>query len=444
MKHSIARGLSAAVLMAAAILASHPVKTAAPVASYSVRFLPPLGGTNSRANSINNSDWIAGYSNLESDKYRHAALWEGNTVTDLGTLGSPLIDKNSSVAWPVKNTRGTIVGISQTDSPDPWGERWSCWPFFPAATSTGFRCVGFVWESGVMRPLPTLGGTHGYAAAANNLGQIVGWAENRTRDPQGCTAPQIFQFRAVVWGPEGDRIRELPLVPGDTSSAATAINDKGQIVGISGACDQAVGRGTAKHAVLWDGGTVTPIGDLGGKTWNTPTAINERGDIVGFSNHEGEEITEAFLWTKEGGMIGLGALNLPGHVYSEAHAVNESRQVVGLSCSDLTCRAFLWQNGVMTDLNDLVTLPPGQMLNLALDINDAGVIVGRGSQTSPGTILAYVATPAGSVASAATAPNAGSRRGAHVPDVTLSPDAMRQILAPLGPGRARLDARHPR
>jgi probable HAF family extracellular repeat protein len=187
-------------------------------------------------------------------------LWRGGTLVDLGTLGSPNKPKNSNVAWPVKNTRGLIVGISQTDSPDPWGENWSCFAFFVGPATTGRRCLGFVWEAGVMRPLPTLGGTHGYATAANNHGQIVGWTENTVRDPT-WTPPQVFQFRAVVWGPQGNQIHELPVLPGDTSTAATAINDKGQIAGISGTCDDAVGSATAAHAVLWEDGTIVDIGN---------------------------------------------------------------------------------------------------------------------------------------------------------------------------------------
>ena len=42
-----------------------------------------------------------------------------------------------------------------------------------------------------------------------------------------------------------------------------AINDRGQAVGISGICDQAIGRYTAKHAVIWQKGGVTDIGNLG-------------------------------------------------------------------------------------------------------------------------------------------------------------------------------------
>ena len=54
--------------------------------------------------------------------------------------------------------------------------------FFPEATRTGKRCLGFRWEDGVMTRLPTLGGTHGFATGTNNLGQTVGWAENNVHD----------------------------------------------------------------------------------------------------------------------------------------------------------------------------------------------------------------------------------------------------------------------
>jgi probable HAF family extracellular repeat protein len=442
MKRSGARAVAAAALLAAAVIGGRP-EASQPGEDplYTVRFLSSLGGTHSRGNSINNDGWVAGYSNLDQDEHRHATLWDGETLIDLGALGSSNRPKNSNVAWPVKNTRGLLVGISQTDSPDPWGENWSCFAFFPLETRTGYRCVGFAWEKGVMRPLPTLGGTHGFAAAANNHGEIVGWAENTVRDDT-CTAPQVFQFRAVVWGPNGNQIRELPVLPDDTSSAATAINDKGQIVGISGTCDDAVGSATAAHAVLWDGGGIEDIGNLGGDEWNTPTAINERGDIAGFSDHEGDLVTEAFIWTREEGLKGLGFL--AGHGHSEAYGINERRQVVGLSCTATfsECRAFLWENGEMKDLNELVTLETGALLNQARDINDDGVITGRAFRSSTGNLEAFVATP---VPNAQAAMSRGARAaaadGLRLQVVKLPPEVTREILPPLGAGRARLDAR---
>jgi uncharacterized membrane protein len=74
-------------------------------------------------------------------------------------------------------------------------------------------------------------GNNGFATGANNLRQVVGWAENDVHDST-CVSPQVLQFRPAMWtlGPP-DQIHDLPLIPGDTSGAATAINDNGQIVG---------------------------------------------------------------------------------------------------------------------------------------------------------------------------------------------------------------------
>ena len=132
---------------------------------------------------------------------------------------------------------------------------------------------------------------------------------------QPACSPQVLQFRPAMWslGPP-DQIHDLPLIPGDTSGAATAINDNGQIVGISGICDQAVGRHTAKHAVLWENGSVIDLGNLGAQWWNTPTAINQRGDVVGFAGDpafvEGD-ILHAFMWTRDDGIRHLKPLKGP-------------------------------------------------------------------------------------------------------------------------------------
>jgi len=357
---------------------------------YQVTNLPSLGGARSIGNSLNNRGWAAGYSNLPGNQSRHAVLWRHGLALDIGTLGGP----NSNVAWPVKNNRGIIVGIAQTATPEPLGESWSCSAFFPGPNNIGFTCLGFVWENGAMRALPTLGGNNGFATGANNRGQVVGWAENKVRDPT-CVAPQVLQFRAVIWGPGTRQIEELPLIPGDTSSAATAINNRGQVVGISGICDQAVGRHTARHAVLWDKGAVIDIGDIGGNTWNTPMAINQQGDIVGFASLPGSDpdnpILHAFLWTKHKGIRDLGAL--PGDVSSQALGINERGQVVGLSSGPGGLRAFLWENGAMKDLNALIAPGYAGRLEIAGDINDIGEITGRAFDPGTGERSAFLAIP---------------------------------------------------
>ncbi len=357
--------------------------------SYHVINLASLGGTASAGNSINNVGWVTGTSNLAGDTTTHASLWVFGFQRDLGTLGGP----NSGVIWPVKNDRGVISGIAETADMDPLGEAWSCSAFFPS--STGHTCRGFVWERGVMRALPTLGGGNGFATGTNNRGQTVGWAENTVHDPT-CKPPQVLQFRAVIWGPRADQIQELPPLPGDTTTAATAINDRGQVVGISGICDNAVGRFSAAHAVMWQDGRVSDLGSLGGLAWNTSMAINERGDVVGFANlantsPPGHFNAHAFLWTQSDGIRDLGTL--PGDAKSQALGINERRQVVGLSCG-ATCRAFLWQDGVMTDLNTLVASGARDPLFYAGDIDDFGAITGQ-TLAAGGTSSAFVALPTG-------------------------------------------------
>jgi probable HAF family extracellular repeat protein len=393
MRMAIARiAIPVAAMMTVAASAGHfEASEEHQPSDYHVVDLPSLGGSPSRGNSINDLGLVAGYSTRTSGRSRHATAWFHGLTIDLGTLGGP----NSSVAWPVKNNLGLIVGISQTNKRDPLGENWSCAPFFTAVTATGKTCLGFVWEWGVMRALPTLGGNNGFATGANNWRQIVGWAENTVHDST-CEPPQVLQFRPVVWGPERNQIRELPLFPGDTSGAATAINDRGQVVGISGICDQAVGRLTAAHAVLWDNGTVTNIGDLGAGYWNTPMAINQRGDVVGFAGQPGDfegNRVRAFFWSKSEGIKSLGTL--PGHVYSQANAINNNGQIVGFSCDAafLDCRAVLWEEGEMTDLNDLREPGYTNLLINGQDINEFGVITGRARNPVTEDRPAFVATP---------------------------------------------------
>jgi probable HAF family extracellular repeat protein len=365
---------------------------------YQVSDLPGLGGTSNGGNSINDQTWVSGYARLPN-RNRHAALWRNGVLSDLDTLGGP----NSSVTWNVKNTAGIIVGISQTADPQLLGESWSSAAFYSPPNNVGFINLGFVWQNNQVRGLPNFpGGNNGFATGANNLGQVVGWAENGVQDPN-CCCTQVLQFRPAVWtlGPP-DQIQDLPLISSDSSGAATAINDSGQIVGISGICDQAVGRRTAKHAVLWENGTVTDIyPDAPAPWWNTPTAINQRGDVVGFAGDpafvEGD-ILHAFMWTRDDGIRLLKPLpnRTPKHVDSEAYGINEARQVVGVSCdADLVdCRAVIWDHGnTPTDLNDLKAPGYSAILASAKDINNAGQITGRAVDPNTGVLTAYLAMP---------------------------------------------------
>jgi len=364
--------------------------------SYRIINLDTLGGTAGGANSINNRGWVAGTSNLNGDQFSRATLWVPDAPPiNLGTLGGP--NTNSAIAWPVKNNNGVIVGISETAEINPLGERFSC-PGFFGTPLTGHSCQGFRWEKGVMTALPTLGGYNSYATAANNQGQAVGWAENTFHDPTCVHPRQVLQFRAVIWGPKEEDIQELHPFGDDAASAATAINDEGQVVGISGRCDRAVGRFSARHAVLWENGVPRNIGDFGGVAWNTPTAINHQGIVVGFSDFPGDDSGvpnfHAFIWTGSGPIQDLKTVG--DDLYSLAFGLNEKNQVVGQSLdADFNSRAFIWENGKITDLNSLV--PDGSpFLIYANDINEQGEIAGQAcipERCAAGETFAFLAIP---------------------------------------------------
>jgi probable HAF family extracellular repeat protein len=361
---------------------------------YHVFKLDGLGGTSSGGNGINNLGWITGTSTLDDDAATRATLWVFGHPFDLDTLGAP--SSSSGVIWPVKNERGLISGIVEVPGADPFDEDWACSVFMPK--TPGHVCRGFVWEDGDMRALPTLGGTHGFATGTNNRRQTVGWAETTFEDPSCNRTSQFLQFHAVVWGPGRDDIRPLLPLGDDSTSAATAINDRGQVAGISGICSQGVGELSAIRAVIWEpDGTTTDLGSLGGVAWNTPMAINERGDVVGFANAPGTDPPtsfnyRAFLWTRQlGRMMDLGTLD--GDTRAQALGINERGQVVGFS-RGAGLRGFIWEDGVMSDLNQRIASGSRDTILIAGDINDFGVVTGQSVDENDVTST-FVAIPVG-------------------------------------------------
>src|SRR5215470_7844433 len=106
--------------------------------TYNVSTLQGFGGA-AGANSLNNRGWAAGQANNADNSVSHAAVWIGGSAPiDLGSLGGP--DRNSAVAWPVKNNTGVVVGISETNQDNPLAplnNSFSCWPFFAPGEPTG-------------------------------------------------------------------------------------------------------------------------------------------------------------------------------------------------------------------------------------------------------------------------------------------------------------------
>jgi probable HAF family extracellular repeat protein len=409
---------------------------------YSVTRLGTLGGTFSGAYAgINSKGWVAGDSSLKGDLTEHGFLWRRGVITDLGTLGGP----NSAASFI--NDRGLIAGSAQTAETDPSGEGWGQGFSCPNSTNLNSACDGYeklvlpyLWRNGVMTALPTRGGNNGQANDVNNLGQVVGWAENSTKDPS-CAPPQVYDIKAVIWGPDADDIQELPPLPGDAIAAAIALNEKGQVVGLSGICG-VPSLYLGVHAVLWQNGSVMDLGNFGGMHNNAALFINNRGQVVGQSDLAGDTInpiTHAFLW-QNGVMTDLGTL-LPTDVFSQAQSINDKGQVVGNSCdASFNCLPFVWQDGVMTDLNTLIDSP--LQLTFAANINAEGEITGVALDTSTSEMLAFVAIPCDEThagyegcADSTAGPAAAAQAVSERPRVILPEGVRRQLQKRRGLGR---------
>jgi probable HAF family extracellular repeat protein len=153
---------------------------------------------------------------------------------------------------------------------------------------------------------------------------------------------------AVSAGPTaaGYRLVDLGTLGGD-SSYATAMNDRGAVVGRSQVAD-----GTY-HGFLWRNGAMADLGRL------SPIDVNNRGQIVGTL----DDADGAYLWTR-GTLV---ALATPGGSFTYPVAIIDRGQVVGMgSTADESDVPFLWSNG------RLRRLP----LNSVSDINNRGQVAG--------------------------------------------------------------------
>jgi probable HAF family extracellular repeat protein len=350
---------------------------------YTVIDLGAVGGPPGQPYDITNNGLVSGAAAI-SGGAMHAVLWYKGLKLDIGApgLGGP-----NSAAFGISE-RGQAVGEAQTLEPN---DEDFCGFNALGLSPSNTACLPFLWKHGVMTKLPTLGGPNGVANRINNRGEAVGYAEKNTQE----NACSVFQFEPVVW--RNGKIQELQTFPGDPDGVAAWINDKGQVVGASGTCASFNPNSglylVENHALLWENGTVTDLGNLGGTggiAGNHACAINNRGEVVGHSELPNDTTFHGFLWTRKTGMRDL--RTLPGDSASLALGLSDKGEVVGASLdANFSPRAFVWENGVMTDLNALIPASSGLYLLLADSINSNGEIVGLGATNSG--LHGFLATP---------------------------------------------------
>jgi probable HAF family extracellular repeat protein len=157
------------------------------------------------------------------------------------------------------------------------------------------------------------------------------------------------------------------------------INDNGQVAGI-------YRNGQVTRGWFYDSGGLVDLGTPSGAVVSV-TGINNSAQVVG-------GFGRAFIWSRAGGPIDLGAL--PGtNPNTIAYGVNNNGQVVGSSvrqvAGNFVGSAFIWTNTLgMIDLNTLVN-DPTWVLTSADAINNNGQIAGIGTHNGQSTI--FLLTP---------------------------------------------------
>ena len=238
-----------------------------------------------------------------------------------------------------------------------------------------------MWQGGEVILLGTMpGGNFSLASAINEQGQIVGrWGNSATGDP----ALGAFRWVAGVMSSI-----ELPMGP---NAVAVDVNQSGAIVGW-------MGQLIDSRAFIWADGEVTDLGVIPNGFTGKAAAINDVGQVCGEGAlvRDGRTVLHSFMWKGER-MIDLGTL--PGTAFSRAADLNDHGQIVGYchnaGLTGLT--PFIWQDGVMTNLNDLIPPEQNVTVSIAQAINNAGQITADESGTSDTVLLTPIAPPIGDI-----------------------------------------------
>jgi probable HAF family extracellular repeat protein len=323
------------VVVSVSILGTFQV--AGGVTRYTITDLGTLGGARSSVDAINSLGQIVGHSTTGDGSEHHAFLYADGLMHDLGTLGG----KNS---WARDiNDAGQIVGY--------------------ALTSDG-NAHAFLYDDHVMHDLGTLGGSSSEALGINDAGQVVGWSKTSTG------VQHAFLYSDGV-------MHDLGTL-GGPSSGASAINNAGVVVGSSD-------TGTGRRAFVYEDGAMR---QLDPEQWVAGARdIDDPGKIAVELRPEADGLVQrAFVYDgaafNELPLIGYWTDSVPD-------ALNNRGEAVGMlyfrvysspyTRETLDHEPFLYSDGELWELNGLIDEGPVGSIVIVADINDSGLIVGKGN-----------------------------------------------------------------
>jgi probable HAF family extracellular repeat protein len=309
--------------------------------------LPSLGGDYAVANDINDQGEVVGQSELVGGLGNYATRWDAShTPTNLNALGSSII----SVAYAINNL-GHIVGMSEDGS--------------------GLRSAT-LWDG--------RGGIVDVHAAIGSTGSSIPWDINDNGVIVGQAAINPGFAKGFVW----DQVNPAQVAGTDSymGGANYGVNNAGEIVGSGfffGDPDDALlaipdGRGGYDYPLI------NPIGFY----FSQARGINNSMMAVGHTSYNSTTTGwNAVIYTGDPSDPVQVLGTLPGLDTSEAADVNDNGMVVGYAWdgqfTGLDPRAWVWVDGTMYDLNDLLDASSDfEMLSRATGVNNHGDIVGFG------------------------------------------------------------------
>ena len=302
------------------------------------------------------------------DQGQRAVYWDDGNIVNLG--------KEAEKSGFVTSTGATINASGQVAGTALLYEN---------NQDKGTRPI--LWTRGKVRNLGVLAlDSSGYstntATGMNAAGHVIGLGDTYDNDYGGYQEPHAF-----LWS-NGSHPQELSDLGADLGgysfSIANAINNNDQVTGGSDTYSSN-GDYTGHFSVLWQNGLIQNLGTLNPdpNPFNEATAINDLGEIIGYDFLPIGQ--HAYFWSN-GLMTDIGVLGIDefGTENSFANAINNKSQVVGYSSYSENGvakgnHAFIYQNKTLTDLNTLLPLGSGWLLENALAINDKGLVTVYGT-----------------------------------------------------------------
>ncbi len=309
---------------------SKPVLTTLVALLFSAGTLPAIAGAlqfNVTAlgafnpTSINSLGQVAGWANSATGQ--QAVFYDGASMS---SISAP---SGNSFAYGVNNS-GQIVGN------------------YDDGQSHGFLYAG---GSGSTLPSASLS-----ASAINNSGQIVG-----SGTVNGDTHAYLYN---------GGTVTDLNTGAAGSGSRATAISSNGLVAGAR--WDSEFGE---SHAFTYANGTVTDLSSVVAG-FSVATGINSSGQVILTVDQGNPDSRTSYVYAN-GVATDLGSFGLSTY----AQGINSAGLVVGFADNfDWQYRqaGFVWQDGVMTDLNQLINPGEGWTILSAAAVNDNNQIAAFG------------------------------------------------------------------